>query len=68
MAKLRQIMQGDPSALFNDVANSGATCTMPDGRRLTLQQLAGEMGNKTPAEAFAQCGYDLNAVMGLINS
>lgn len=68
MATLRQMMQGDPSPLINQFASSGATCTMPDGRRLTLQELATEIGNKTPQEAFAQCGYDLNEVMGLINS
>lgn len=68
MATLRQIMQGDPSPLMNEFSKSGATCTMPDGRRLTFQQLASEMGGKTPAEAFSQCGYDLNEVMGLINS
>lgn len=41
---------------------------MPDGRRLTLQELATEIGDKTPQEAFAQCGYDLNEVMRSIGS
>jgi len=62
------MLSGDPMPIISQFVNSGATCTMPDGRRLTLQELATEIGDKTPQEAFAQCGYDLNEVMRSIGS
>lgn len=41
---------------------------MPDGSRLTFQQFAQTMQGKSPEEAFRACGYDLNEVMGILNS
>lgn len=68
MGMLRSMMRGDPSPLMRHAADSGATCTMPDGTVMTFQQFQQFMGDKTPAEAFAACGYDLSQVMGLIDS
>jgi hypothetical protein len=47
---------------------SGATCTLPDGSSLTLQQLAQTFQGQSPAEAFKACGYDFSQVMGILNS
>lgn len=41
---------------------------MPNGSRLTFQQLAQMMQGKNPQEAFKVCGYDFDEVTKLINS
>ena len=68
MAQLRSMLRGDISPIVQQATASGATCTMPDGRKLTLQQLSQEMQGKTPIEAFKACGQSLPEVMSIINS
>lgn len=58
MSMLRQMMQGDTSALVSNLAQ-----TNPQ-----FAQFLSQMRGKSPQEAFRQFGYDLNEVMGIINS
>jgi hypothetical protein len=41
---------------------------MPDGSRLTFQQLSQMMQGKNPKEAFGACGYDFDEVARIVNS
>ena len=68
MAQLRSMLKGDISPIIKRASATGATCTMPDGSRLTLEQFAQRMQGKNPMQAFGECGYNLSEVMGFINS
>ena len=68
MSQLRSMLQGDISPIVQRASAMGATCTMPDGSKLTLEQLAQRMQGKNPMQAFGECGYNLSEVMGIINS
>ena len=68
MSQLRSMLSGDITPLMQQAMASGATCTLPDGSSLTLQQLAQRFQGQSPAEAFKACGYDLSQVMGILNS
>ena len=68
MAQLRSMLQGDITPLMQQMAASGATCTLPDGSRLTIQQLAQRFQRQSPADAFKACGYNLSQVMDILNS
>lgn len=65
---LRQMMQGDATPLIQQVISSGATCTMPDGTKLTLGQLIEQSKGRTPQEVFKACGYDFDEVARIVNS
>lgn len=64
------------SSIFNQTAPgvirgmppSGATCKLPDGRRVTLAQLAEIVKGKTPEQACKELGVDysrLRNIMGM---
>ena len=55
---LRSMMQGDPSSIISNLAQ-----TNPQFARF-LQENKG----RTPEEAFRAYGYDLDEVMGIVNS
>ena len=58
MSMLRQMMQGDPSAVIGSLAQSNPSFA---------QFLAANKG-RTPQEAFRAYGYDFDEVSRLINS
>lgn len=58
MAQLRSMMQGDPSALISNLAQSNPQ----------FAQFLAQNRGRTPEEAFKAYGYDLHEVMGIINS
>lgn len=58
MAQLRSMMQGDPSALISNLAQ-----TNPQ-----FAQFLAQNQGRTPQEAFKAYGYDFNEVARLINS
>ena len=58
MSVLRQMMQGDPSAIISKLAQ-----TNPQ-----FAQFAQQMQGKTPQEAFKAYGYDFDEVAKIINS
>ena len=68
MAQLRSMLSGDITPIMQQASASGATCTLPDGSNLTLQQLAQRFQGQSPADAFKACGYDFSEVMGILNS
>lgn len=68
MGQLRAMLSGDLTPLAQAAAQSGATCQMPDGRRLTFAEFAQEMRGKSPQEAYKACGYDLDEVMQVIGT
>jgi hypothetical protein len=68
MAQLRSMLQGDVQPLIQQAISSGATCTMPDGRKLTYSELAGLLQGKSADDAMRFCGYDPTMLMGLLNS
>ena len=68
MAQLRSMLSGDLTPLMQQASASGATCTLPDGSSLTLQQLAQRFQGQSPTDAFKACGYDFAEVMGVLNS
>ena len=68
MAQLRSMLQGDTRPLIQQFVSTGATCTMPDGRKLTYQELANLLQGKSPDEAIRICGYDPTSLLGLLNS
>ena len=68
MGQLRAMLSGDLTPLAQAAAQSGATCQMPDGRRLTLGELVTEMQGKSPQDAYKSCGYDIDEVMQLLGT
>lgn len=58
MAQLRSMMQGDPSALISNLAQSNPQ----------FAQFMAQNRGKSPEEAFKAYGYDFQQVMGIINS
>lgn len=58
MAQLRSMMQGDPSALLANLAQ-----TNPQ-----FAQFLAQNRGRTPQEAFKAYGYDFDEVSRLINS
>ena len=68
MGQLRSMLSGDLTPLVQAAAQSGATCQMPDGRRLTLKEFAEEMQGKSPKDAYKSCGYDFDEVMQLLGT
>ena len=58
MAQLRSMMQGDPSALLANLAQ-----TNPQ-----FAQFMAQNRGRTPQEAFEAYGYDYQQVMNIINS
>ena len=52
----RRLANGDPSQVVGSLMRSGATCTLPDGRVVTVKQLAQMVAGKSPQEMFAQFG------------
>lgn len=52
------MMQGDPSALISNLAQSNPN----------FAQFLAQNRGRTPEEAFKAYGYDLHEVMGIINS
>ena len=58
MSALRQMMQGDPSALISNLEQ-----TNPQ-----FAQFAQQMRGKTPQEAFRAYGYDFDEVARIVNS
>lgn len=68
MAQLRSILSGDLTPLVRMASDPSNRCQMPDGRMLTFGEFAKEMSGKSANEMFAECGYDINDVMGVLNS
>ena len=58
MAQLRQMMQGDTSAAVSGLAQSNPA----------FAQFLRQNQGRSIEDAFRAYGYDLNEVMGLINS
>lgn len=58
MAQLRSMMQGDPSALISNLAQSNPQ----------FAQFMAQNQGRTPEEAFKAYGYDFQQVMNIINS
>lgn len=58
MAQLRSMMQGDPSALISNLAQSNPQ----------FAQFLAQNRGRTPEEAFKAYGYDFSEVARLINS
>ena len=58
MAQLRSMMQGDPSALISNLAQTNPM----------FAQFISQNKGRTPQEAFKAYGYDFNEVLRLINS
>jgi hypothetical protein len=55
---LRQMMQGDPTPIINNLMQTNPS----------FAQFAQQIKGKTPQEAFQQYGYDFDEVSRLINS
>lgn len=58
MAQLRSMMQGDPSALISNLAQSNPQ----------FAQFLAQNRGRTPEEAFKAYGYDFGEISRLINS
>lgn len=58
MAQLRSMMQGDPSALISNLAQTNPS----------FAQFLAQNRGRTPQEAFKAYGYDFDEVSRLVNS
>lgn len=58
MAMLRQMMQGDPSTLISNLAQTNPS----------FAQFMAQNRGRTPQEAFKAYGYDFDEIMRMVNS
>lgn len=58
MSMLRQMMQGDPSAIISNLRQSNPQ----------FAQFEQQMQGKTPEEAFKAFGYDFGEVMKIVST
>lgn len=52
----RQLAGNDPHAVVQRMAESGMTCSLPDGRTMTVAELARMAEGKTPQQLLSQLG------------
>ena len=63
------MLSGDLQPLIKMAVDNERTCRLPDGRSVTLPQLAQMVRGKSPQEAFKELGgYDFGDVIRTLNS
>ena len=50
----------NPSEAVSLLRNSGAKCTLPDGRQVGIDEFAAMMQGKSPEQAFRENGKDFS--------
>ena len=56
LGMIKQVAGGNPAGVVQQLIQSGATCTLPDGSVIPVEQLAKMADGKTPQQMFAQFG------------
>lgn len=64
VSQLRSL--GSPQAAAQHLMGQGATCTLPDGRKANIHQLADMVRGKSPVQAFREMGVDPSHLRGTI--
>ena len=52
----KQIVGNDPNAALQHMIDNGMTCNLPDGRVMSVAQLASMANGKTPQQFLQQLG------------
>lgn len=68
MALLRQMLGGNQRELIEIAVANGNRCTLPDGSRVTLPELAQRVQGMGATQAFREFGHDLDEVVRNLNS
>lgn len=63
-SRLRSL--GTPQAAAQHLMGEGAMCTLPDGRKVNIYQLADMVRGKDPAQAFREMGLDPSNMRGAL--
>lgn len=56
MGLARQVTNGNPRAFVQQLADSGATCTLPNGKVMSVKDLASMAEGKTPQQLLSELG------------
>ena len=51
-------LSGEAANIAKQITDNNMTCTLPDGRQVTLFELADMVKGQTPQQAFASMGLD----------